>query len=142
MNRLLESMELPEQLSNGIALMSPKTTGPQDRRYPLKSSRPATMDWTRVTVEHVRQACAMFDSGRAVPKRLVQSLVLLVDGRRYPAKFIQQAAYRLAVGGNKDIGQRRYRDSNTIGFFENLGLTAHLGPSQLVSPAGAKRNSA
>jgi len=48
-----------------------------------------TPDWSWVTLEDVRQACQMYDSGTARPKRPAQSTFLLFNGKTYPAKFIR-----------------------------------------------------
>ena len=74
--------------------MNRKSTKAYGRRG--ATSQSALIDWKRVSLDHVRKACAQFDAGVAAPKRHVQSLVLLIGGRRYPAKFIQALAYRAA----------------------------------------------
>jgi hypothetical protein len=141
MSHLFVSMEAPAQSSNGIAQMSRKTSKAHNRRA-ADRSQSAIADLKRVTLDHVRKACALFDSGSAAPKRHVQSLVLLVGGRRYPAKFIQAVAYGLATGRNLEAQRNRYRDGNTIKFYERLGLITYRGPSELLSPAGPRRDSA
>jgi hypothetical protein len=55
------------------------------------------IDWSKVTVDHVRQACDLYDAGAAVPKRPAKSTFLLFHGKNYPAKFIRGLAYRIAT---------------------------------------------
>jgi hypothetical protein len=59
---------------------------------------PMTPDWSQVTMENVRRASGMYDTGAAQPKRPAQSTFLLLNGKTYPAKFIRGLAYRLATG--------------------------------------------
>ncbi|GEM_PF-6339521 len=132
------AMELQQALQQICG--SARTSAPSRRHSPKPQCTP--FDGKRATLDHVRQACALFDSGSAAPKRHLQSMLLLLDGRRYPAKFIQALAQSLAAGSALDAERSRCRDSNTIKFFDALGLTTQHGPSQLVSPAGPKRNSA
>jgi hypothetical protein len=53
-----------------------------------------TPDWSRVTLEDVLQACQMYDSGTARPKRPARSTFLLFNGKTYPVKFIRGLAIR------------------------------------------------
>ena len=57
-----------------------------------------TPDWSRVTLEDVRRACQIYDSGAARPKRPARSTFLLLNAKTYPAKFIRGLAYSLATG--------------------------------------------
>ena len=92
-------------------------------------------NWSLVTVEHVRQACQMYDSGAAIPKRPAQSTFLLFDGRTYPAKFIRGLAYRIATGIELDPSRDYSGGVPTVRFFENLGLTTRHEP--LTNPVEA-----
>jgi hypothetical protein len=85
----------------------------------------ARTDWNRVTVEHIRQACELYDAGTAVPKRSAQSTFLLFNGRTYPGKFIRGLAYRLATGQELDPNRDYVGGVETVRFFQNLGLTTH-----------------
>jgi hypothetical protein len=81
------------------------------------------VDWSRVTVEHVRQACELYDSGAAVPKRPARSTFLVFQGKTYPAKFIRGLAYRLATGVELDPSRDYSGGEETVRFFATLGLT-------------------
>ena len=100
-----------------------------------------TPDWGQVTLEQVRRACEIYDSGAATPRRPAQRTFLLLNGRSYPAKFIRGLAYRLATGVELDP-QRDYSGGmETVRFFKNLGLLTRREPSvssaePSVSPAG------
>jgi hypothetical protein len=80
-------------------------------------------DWSRVTVEHVRQACRLFDAGAAVPRRLARSTFLVFRSKSYPAKFIRGLAYRLATGVELDPSRDYSGGEETSRFFAGLGLT-------------------
>jgi hypothetical protein len=96
----------------------------------MKSSL-MTPDWSRVTLEHVRRACEMYDSGAAQPKRPAQSTFLLLNGKTYPAKFIRGLAYRLAMGVEIDPNRGYSGGAETARFFQGLGLATQQGPSSL-----------
>ncbi len=101
----------------------------------MKSSL-MTPDWSRVTLEHVRRACEMHDSGAAQPKRPAQSTFLLLNGKTYPAKFIRGLAYRLATGVELDPNRDYSGGAETVKFFQGLGLaTQHGPPSVPAAPA-------
>ncbi len=93
-----------------------------------------TPDWSKVSIDHVRQACNLYDSGRAVPKRPAKSTFLLLDGKSYPAKFIRGLAYRLATGVELDPNTDYSGGLETIRFFEALGLTTQHDPTTATSP--------
>src|SRR5262245_12059147 len=96
-----------------------------------------------ITLKHIHKACQMFDAGEAAPRRQVQSLFIILDGQRYPAKFIRNLALRLATGsdGGKSDGGR---GDSVINFFEAFGIETQRGLSQLVrvvrksSPIGSR----
>src|SRR5258705_6858716 len=81
-----------------------------------------TPDWGRVTREDVRQACHMYDSGDAQPKRPARSTFLLLNGKTYPAKFIRGLAYRLATGVELDPNVDYSGGTETARFLRGLGL--------------------
>ena len=90
-----------------------------------------TPDWSLVTLEHVRQACALYDAGAAIPRRSAQTTFLVWDGKTYPAKFIRGLAYRLAIGTELDPLRDYSGGQETVRFFRGLGL-----PTQHDSPSG------
>src|SRR4051812_8731452 len=88
------------------------------------------LDWSVVTVEHVRQACALYGAGTVAPKREAQTTFLLFDGRRYPAKFIRGLAYQIATGSRIDSDQ--YAGGlETVNFFKRLGLAMDHQPGSV-----------
>jgi hypothetical protein len=96
------------------------------------------IDWSRVTLKHVRQACELYDSGVAVPRRPARSTFLLMDNKSYPAKFIRGLAYRLATGVELDPNRDYSGGMETVRFFQALGLpTQH---DQSPSPAKPTAN--
>lgn len=48
-----------------------------------------TPDWSRITLEDVRRACQMYESGAARPKRPEKDTFRLLNGKTYPARFIR-----------------------------------------------------
>lgn len=88
-----------------------------------------SIDWSQISVEHIRQASDLFDAGSAVPKRPVRSTVLHFGGKTYPAKFIRGLAYRIATGvelePNKDFsgGDETARFFATLGFYTSASTT-------------------
>jgi hypothetical protein len=96
-----------------------------------------TPDWSRVTLEHVRRACEMHDSGAAQPKRPVQSTFLLFNGKTYPAKFIRGLAYRLATDVELDPNRDYAGGVETARFFRGFGLVTQQGPSPIPAVPAA-----
>lgn len=86
-----------------------------------------TPDWSRVTLEDVRRACQMYDSGAARPKRPARSTFLLTNGKTYPAKFIRGLAYRLATGVELDPNVDYSGGTETARFFQGLSLAPQHG---------------
>lgn len=82
----------------------------------------SSIDWTQVTIDHVRTACDHHDAG-ARPKRPAQNTFLLLDGNRYPAKFIRGLAYKVATGVELDPSNDYAGGMETVRFFSSLGLT-------------------
>ena len=93
-------------------------------------------DWTRVPLEHVHQACELYDSGTFVPKRAAKSTFLIVNDKTYRAKFIRGLAYRQATGVDLDPNRDFSGGAETIRFFECLGLsTRHDAISEPATSA-------
>lgn len=88
-----------------------------------------SVDWSRVTVEHVRQACALYDAGIETPERPARSTFLLVNGMTYPAKFIRGLAYRIATGVELNPSQDFAGGAETVRFFAKLGLSTTYNPT-------------
>ncbi len=80
------------------------------------------IDWSLVTVDHVRQACDLYDGGAATPRRPAKSTFLVYNGKTYPAKFIRGLAYRIATGIELDPSKDFTGGDETARFFANLGL--------------------
>src|SRR5262245_21529287 len=95
-----------------------------------------TPDWGLVTLENVRQACALYDSGAVAPRRAAQSTFLAWNGKTYPAKFIRGLAYRLATGTELDPNRDYSGGRETVRFFQHLGIPTQYG-SQPVPPLSA-----
>jgi hypothetical protein len=93
------------------------------------------VDWSKVTVDHIRQACELFGSGAAIPKRPAKSTFLVFNGKSYPAKFIRGLAYRIATGVELNPSTDYSGGDETIRFFAGLGLqtSASVKPDKLVS---------
>jgi hypothetical protein len=104
---------------------------------PITNGAFMTPDWSLVTVEHVRQACELYNSGKATAKRPAKSTFLLLDGKTYPAKFIRGLAYRIATGIELDPNRDYAGGPETVRFFESLGLTTRHEP--LVAPVESAR---
>ena len=86
-----------------------------------------TPDWSQVRLEHVQQACGMYDAGTAVPKWPAKSTFLLLSGKTYPAKFIRGLAHRLATGVELDPVRDYAGGMETVRFFRGLGLSTRHG---------------
>jgi hypothetical protein len=93
------------------------------------------IDWSKVTVDHVKQACELFDAGAAVPKRPAKSTFLVFNGKSYPAKFIRGLAYRIATGVELDPSKDFTGGDETARFFANLGLQTSASATPTVAPS-------
>jgi hypothetical protein len=91
------------------------------------------IDWTKVTVDHVRQACDLYDAGAATPKRPAKSTFLVHSGKSYPAKFIRGLAYRIATGVELDPSKDFAGGDDTARFFANLGLATSASATPAAS---------
>jgi hypothetical protein len=113
----------------------------QDTRLVVNwNERSMSIDWKQVTVDHVVAACRMFDSGAARPKRPARNTVLILDGRRYPAKFIRGLAYKFATGTELNPSRDYSGGQETVRFFSRLGLTTEH--HSVVQPATAQTSNA
>lgn len=94
-----------------------------------------SIDWNFVTVDHVREACELFDTGDICPKRAARSTFLHLDNRIYPAKFVRGHAYFLATGVKLDPSREYSGGLETVRFFSKLGLRTSSGdrPANEVS---------
>lgn len=93
------------------------------------------IDWTKVTADHVRQACDLYDAGAATPKRPAKSTFLVHNGKSYPAKFIRGLAYRIATGVELDPSKDFTGGEETARFFASLGLaTSASAASAAATP--------
>src|SRR6266508_1121425 len=88
-----------------------------------------TIDWGRVTLEHIQQACELYDSGAAVPTRTARNTFLLLNNKSYPAKFIRGLAYRLATGIKLDPNRDYSGGLETVKFFQGLSLPTQYDQS-------------
>lgn len=80
-----------------------------------------------MTVDHVREACKLFDTGDICPKRAARSTFLHLDNRIYPAKFVRGHAYFLATGVKLDPNREYSGGQETARFFSKLGLRTSSG---------------
>ena len=88
-------------------------------------------EWNQVTLERVRLACEMYDSGTTRPQRPAQNTFLLLNGQSYPAKFIRGVAYRLATNIELDPSRDYAGGLETVKFFQSLGLATQHGASSI-----------
>jgi len=79
------------------------------------------IDWARVKKEHIRQACRLYDEGKAAPSRQAQNTFLLFEGSRYPAKFIRGLAYKQATGRTLNPSVDYSGGMETVQFFNKMG---------------------
>jgi len=95
-----------------------------------------TPNWSRVTLEDVRRACQMYDSGAVRPRRPARNTFLLLNGKTYPAKFIRGLAYRLATGVELDPNVDYSGGMETARFVQGLGLATQHGSASIpAAPA-------
>lgn len=94
-----------------------------------------SIDWNFVTVDHVCEACKLYDTGDIHPKRAARSTFLHLDNRIYPAKFVRGHAYFLATGIKLDPNREYSGGQETVRFFSKLGLRTSSGdrPANEVS---------
>lgn len=85
------------------------------------------IDWSVVTVDHVREACKLFDGGHINPKRVARSTFLRFNNKVYPAKYVRGLAFHLATGIELNPSSEYSGGLETVRFFQKLGLQASNG---------------
>lgn len=81
-----------------------------------------SIDWSRVKESHVKEACSQHDKGDRQPKRPARNTFLILDGKRYPAKFIRGLAYEIATRDELDPNTDYTGGVETLNFFRTLGF--------------------
>ena len=81
-----------------------------------------SIDWSRVKESHIKEACSRHDKGERLPKQLARNTFLILDGRRYPAKFIRGLAYEIATGDVLDPNTDYTGGVETLNFFRTRGF--------------------
>jgi len=82
-----------------------------------------SIDWSRVKESDVKEACSRYDADEKLQKRSARNTFLILDGRRYPAKFIRGLAYEIATGDVLDPNTDYTGGVETLNFFRALGFT-------------------
>ena len=81
-----------------------------------------SIDWLKVKESHVKEACSRYDTGDRQPKRAAKNTFLLLDGKRYSAKFIRGWAYEIAT--EHELSSNDYSGgAETVRFFSALGFS-------------------
>lgn len=93
------------------------------------------IDWTLVTLDHVRQACDQYDAGIAVPTHPAKNTFLILNGKSYPGKFIRGLSYRIATGVQLDPNKQFSGGQETVRFFTNLGLQTSASAARSKLPS-------
>ena len=82
-----------------------------------------TIDWTIVDGTHIRKACESYDSDPSLrPIKNARNTFLLINNKKYPAKFIRGQAYKVATGNTLNPSTDYSGGIETVHFFENLGF--------------------
>ena len=81
-----------------------------------------SINWNVVTSAHAREACRRFDAGEVKCSRSARNTFLILDGKRYPAKFIRGLAYELATGLKLNPSIDFSGGAETARFFRKLGF--------------------
>jgi len=84
--------------------------------------RRRSITWPAVTADHVREACRQFDAGLVTSAHPARNTFLILDGKRYPAKFIRGVAYELATGRKLNPNTDFSGGTDTARFFQSLGF--------------------
>lgn len=79
-------------------------------------------NWSKVKEAHVKEACSRYDTDDRRPKRSAKNTFLLLDDKRYPAKFIRGLAYEIATGHKLSSGDYS-GGAETVRFFRALGFS-------------------
>ncbi|MCK4659203.1 MAG: hypothetical protein KAV82_06735 [Phycisphaerae bacterium] len=94
------------------------------------------IDWGVVTAKHVQQALRRYEAGEH-PDREPRNTFLIVDGNRYPAKFIRGLAYTIATGRKLNPSREFSGGQETVSFFKRLGM--HVLPMPSPKRANAPK---
>lgn len=89
------------------------------------------IDWSKVKERHVKEACFRYDTGDASTRRAAKNTFLLLDGKRYPAKFIRGLAYEIATG-NKVSSCDYSGGAETVRFFRALGFSVEYNEKEVI----------
>jgi very-short-patch-repair endonuclease len=92
-------------------------------------------NWKLVTSAHVREACRRFNAGEVKCSHPARNTFLILDGKRYPAKFIRGLAYEVATGVKLNPSVDFSGGAETARFFRKLGF-------RIKHPTGAVRDRA
>jgi len=95
------------------------------------------IDWTPVRKEHLLRACQLYDEGKDRPSHPAQNTFLLVNQRRYPAKYIRGLGYQVATSQRLNPSTDYSGGWETVRYFNRLGFdieyngTLYLGEQTL-----------
>jgi len=80
------------------------------------------IDWSRVLKNHIEEACRRYDAEENRPTNSARNTFLILDSKRYPAKFIRGLAYEIATGDKLSSGDYS-GGSETARFFRGSGFS-------------------
>jgi hypothetical protein len=80
------------------------------------------INWKLVTSTHVREACRRVDAGEVKCSRSALNTFLILDGKRYPAKFTRGLAYEVATDMKLNPSVDFSGGAETARFFRRLGF--------------------
>ena len=80
------------------------------------------IDWSRLLKNHIKEACRRYDAEENRPTHPAKTTFLILDGERYPAKFIRGLAYEITTG-HKLSSNDYSGGAETARFFEKLGYS-------------------
>lgn len=98
-----------------------------------------SIDWSIVKREHVIKACSLYASGQRRPTHPARNTFLVLQGEKYPAKFIRGLAYELAVGHRLNPSEDYSGGVETARFLTKLGFEVEYR-SDLFSLPTAKQS--
>lgn len=88
-----------------------------------KRSIKTAIDWTIVDGTHIRKACESYDSDPSLrPIKKAINTFLLLNNKKYPAKFIRKQAYQVATGNTLNPSTDYSGGIETVRFFVNPGF--------------------
>lgn len=90
-----------------------------------------SIDWSKVKERHVKEACFRYDTGDTSTMRAARNTFLLLDGKRYPAKFIRGLAYEIATGNKVSSGDYS-GGAETVRFFRALGFSVEYKKKEVI----------